>query len=194
MYDKYLAPADSSLMDLYTAFVDSFPKSEYAQAVVQEYNIRSSVPVQRKQPGSNAQEEQQLESDTTAQGPVAQADTTSEERALTPQESKFITGTDGKQLQPANEYFLREDLGFDYPLEALAFHIEDLLYFHIRISFSGEVVELKLINKTPSTELNDRISETVKHTKFDAGRIAPEMYDGWFYYTREVKIPDKLKQ
>ena len=194
MYDRYLAPADSSLMDLYTAFVDSFPRSEYAQAVVQEYNIRSSVPMQRKQPGAGEQEEQQPQSDTTAQTSAAQEDTTSGEQGLTAQDSKFITGTDGKQLQPANEYFLREDLAFEYPLEALAFHIEDWLYFHIRISFSGEVVELKLINKTASTELNDRIIETVKNTKFDAGRIAPEMYDGWFYYKRKVEIPTNLRQ
>jgi len=76
----------------------------------------------------------------------------------------------------------------------VAYNIEDKLYFQIRIDFNGEVVDLKLMNPTQSSELNDRIIKTVQNTKFDAGHIPPELYDHWFYYTYTVTMPPEYKQ
>ena len=83
---------------------------------------------------------------------------------------------------------------FKYPLDAVAYNIEGDLYFHIRIDFLGEVVEVNLLNPTASDELNSRATETVEHSKFDNARIPPEMYDNWFYYKLQVRIPQNLRQ
>jgi len=197
MYDKYLAPGDSSMIFLYKSFADSFPNSEYALAIADEYGIRGEGAQARSRPGSQQQGEQTGEQPVDT-GAYAGQELTDEERAdsilLASPESKFITDEDGNILEPADKYFLRTEVPFEYPLEALAYNIEDKLYFHIRIDFSGEVVELKLMNETASSELNDRVKETVLNTKFDAARIPPELYDHWFYYTYKVQIPSDLRQ
>lgn len=193
-YDHYLAPGDSSLMDLYRNFVDSFPQSEYAQAIADEYGIRSAGMKTVRQNQNQQQEQTEPEADTTA---LAQVDSTGQEGqasdSVSSTVSKFIT-RDGKQLEPANKYFLQEDVPFEYPLEALAWTIEDVLYFQIRIDFSGKVVDFQLMNPTQSQELNDRATETVKNTRFDNGRIPAELFDHWFYYKYEVHPPAQLRQ
>ena len=108
--------------------------------------------------------------------------------------SKFITDPDGKQLPPANEYLLAENVAFQYHLEEVAAMIEYNLYFQIRIDFMGKVEELVFMNPTSSPELNERITETVKNTLFNNGLIPPELYDTWFYYKREVRIPPEYRQ
>lgn len=194
-YDHYLAPGDSSLPDLYRNFVDSFPQTEYAQAIADEYGIRSAAMIPQRQNQNRQQEQQdQPETDSTA---IAQIDSTGqgeqESDSVSSTVSQFIT-KDGKQLEPANKYFLQEDVPFEYPLEALAWKIEDILYFQIRIDFSGKVVDAVLMNPTQSQDLNDRATETVKNTRFDNGRIPADLYDSWFYYRYEVHPPAQLRQ
>lgn len=199
IYDNYLAPGDSSLIDLYGAFVDSFPQSDFAQVIAEEYNIRSTKTTRKTQTGQSQQQQQQdmdeqeidssafaLDDDSTNYDPNAPAPGSAE--------SKFITDADGNILEPAEKYFLREEVEFKYPLEALAYNIEDKLYFHIRIDFMGEVAEAILMNETQSPELNARILEVVRRTFFDNGKIPPDLFDHWFYYTYTVRIPQELRQ
>ncbi len=196
-YDRYLAPGDSVLMDLYRGFVDSFPQSEYAQAIADEYNITTVGMVRQQQ-----QQQQQQVDEQEALADTGQAADTAAEGAgqseIPPDvpivDSKYITGTNGEILEPAKKYFLQHDIPFEYPLEALATGIEDNLYFQIRIDFSGKVVETVLMNPTESPELNEQAERTVKNSRFDAGRIPPELYDNWFYYVLEVRIPAHLRQ
>ncbi len=193
-YDKYLSPGDSSLIDLYSDFVDSFPQTEYAKAIADEYGIRSAAMAPSRRNQTQQQEETEPEADSAM---VAQTDETSPEGqasdSVSSTVSKFIT-RDGKQLEPANKYFLQEDVPFEYPLEALAWTIEDILYFQIRIDFSGKVVDVQLMNPTQSQELNDRVTETVKNTRFDNGRIPADLFDHWFYYKYEVHPPAQMRQ
>ena len=195
VYDKYLTPGDSTLIDKYTAFLDSFPSSPYTAAINEEIGSRagraapatSPAPPKPGQPGI----------DTLATKPGSdslQAVDTARSTQPASADSRFVTDEAGNQLLPAKEYFLREVVPFVYPLEAVAYNIEDKLYFQIRIDFNGEVVDLKLMNPTQSTELNDRIIKTVQNTKFDAGHIPPELYDHWFYYTYTVTMPPEYKQ
>ncbi len=187
IYDNYLARGDSSLLELYGAFVDSFPTTPYAELIASEYSIRPlSMPSQKsqqRQPAAGDEDDRKTNEEfpETAERP----DTAQIQSA----ESQFITDENGNTLPPAKDYFLREDVPFEYPLEAIAFNIQDKLYFRVRIDFAGEVVEVKFMNPTASTELNDRIIRTVENTRFDAGRIPPEMYDQWFYYTYTVVMP-----
>ncbi|MFH1699482.1 MAG: tetratricopeptide repeat protein [Candidatus Zixiibacteriota bacterium] len=196
-YDNYFAPGDSLLIDLYSAFVDSFPQSEFTKFIGSEYRINPSPEIARQIKKRDKPIENPVSPEDAPSGdeqPFASeepADTLSPElKAI----SKFITDADGKQLPPANEYFLAENYAFEYPLEAVAARIEDNLYFQIRIDFTGKVEELVLMNPTSSPELNERISETVKNTLFNNGLIPPELYDTWFYYKREVRIPNEFKQ
>jgi tetratricopeptide (TPR) repeat protein len=196
MFDRYLAPGDSSLIELYRAFADSFPNNEYAQAISDEYGIRSSGAKPRKNLEDLMQDDQ---GDAAIDSSLLASDDSSDLQdpdslPSTSAESKFITDEDGKILEPADKYYLRTNVPFEYPLEALAWNIENKLYFQIRIDFSGEVAEVVLMNETPSNELNERILETVRNTVFDAGRIPPEWYDHWFYYTYMVKIPANMRQ
>jgi len=195
MYDEYLDPGDSSIYIMYKNFVDSFPETEYAQAISNEYNIRTSKVAPARQLDDFMDDEEQEEAVDSSQFASydVPVDTGMGGPGASP-ESQFITGPDGNQLPFANEYFLRENVAFEYPWEAIALRIEDKLYFHIRIDFSGEVAEVILKNPTESSELNERIIETVKNSIFDASRIDPELYDHWFYYTRTVTIPRDRRQ
>ena len=193
-YDKYFAPGDSLLIDMYANFVDSFPETPYTEAITKEYNIRpKKQPTKPKQNEPKESEASEPSETDTNQDGVAEADSTQEDISSSPI-YKFITDADGNELKKANEYFEGELYTFEYPLEAVADRIENVLYFQIRIDFNGEVDEVVPMNPTTSKELNERIIETVKHTKFDATRIPTELYDSWFYYTREVKVPDQYRQ
>lgn len=194
-YDEYFAPGDSALIDLYSAFVDSFPNSPYTDYIADEYKIRPSLQVLRQQREEQQQEEEALQLDEGEPEPEEEVaeETDPNDLAGTP-EYDFITDQDGNELRNANDFLVGEEYQFQYPLEAVAAQIEAKLYFQIRIDFSGEVDEVLLMNETSSPELNDRIIETVKHTKFDASRIPTELYDSWFYYTREVRVPPDLRQ
>ncbi len=194
-YDKYFAPGDSNLIDLYASFVDSFPQSPYTEYIIEEYKIRPSVRITQKQTAVEEEEEEEDEEDPD-QDQITDADSTvTDESGLAgTAEYSFIVDEDGKVLQKANEYRPSENLRFEYPLEALPYRIEPKLYFQIRIDFNGEVDEVKLMNPTDVDELNERIILTVEQTKFDAGLIPPALYDQWFYYTRQIKIPQDYRQ
>lgn len=197
LYDRYLTPGDSTLMDQYANYVDSFPNTEFAKQIEKDYNIRPKAGI--RQASTPAQDQQQSDSteetlstaDSTLLARQGYDSTVIRSQAI----SRFITNDEGDTLLPAQNAYLREDVAFDYPLEALAYNIETTFWFHIRINFSGDVVDA--IMKTPaspSKELNQRIMETVKNTKFDPSRIPPELYDSWFYYTKEVRIPEQYRR
>ncbi|MCK5127856.1 MAG: tetratricopeptide repeat protein [candidate division Zixibacteria bacterium] len=193
-YDKYFAPGDSLLIDLYTSFVDSFPESPYTDYISDEYKIRPRriQPKKSDQPesGETSDEEEYEEGEDELTGEEGYDSEDSQET----KKNRFITDEDGNDLKKANEYFVVENQRFEYPLEAVAYRIEPLLYFQIRIDFKGEVIEVLLMNETESPELNQRIIETIKNTIFDAGRIPAILYEQWFYYTKQITIPPKYKQ
>jgi hypothetical protein len=189
IYDNYLAPGDSSMIDLYGAFVDSFPNSPYTDLIAEQYNIR---PLGYKKEAPVRQSDEipgQQEGDDPSAEDQSVPDTTQEQSA----ESRLISDADGNVLPPANEYYLDTEIPFVYPLQAVAYNIQDKLYFHIRIDFNGEVDELILMNPTASDELNENIRRTVEESRFDAGQIPPELYDHWFYYTYTVIMPQEYR-
>lgn len=198
VFDRYTTIGDSSLIDLYSAFVDSFPNTAYADAISKKYSIQPTGKVEHHKTAKDKQYQEQVVQDSIAAAKTDSAlnanqgmDTTV---AAAEQKSKFITDDNGNVLPPAKQAFLREDTKFEYPQEAVAMNIEATLYFHIRIDFSGAVIDQVLVNPTPSTEINQRILATIKDTHFDVSRIPPEMYGTWFYYTYEVKIPEKYRR
>ncbi|MEZ5360542.1 MAG: tetratricopeptide repeat protein [Candidatus Zixiibacteriota bacterium] len=193
-YDKYFAPGDSALIDLYSAFVDSFPASPYTAFIADEYKIRPSANVLRQQREDQKKTEDALKGETPEQSNEQVEDTTSTSDLYGTPEYSFITDEDGNEMKKANEYFVRSEYTFKYPLEAVSLQIDADLYFQIRIDFNGEVDEVVLKNKTDSPELNEQAIETVKRSKFDPGRIPPELYDTWFYYIFEVRVPAELRQ
>ncbi|MCP4570518.1 MAG: tetratricopeptide repeat protein [FCB group bacterium] len=199
LYDEYLTPGDSLMLNMYMSFVDSFPESEYTLAIGDKYRIfpSSKPPTTRRTGGGEEDDEEAEESAAdSVESDEDDLEFNAEDSSYIPQgaASKFVTGDDGKVLEPAEKYYLSTRMPFKYPLEAVAYNIQGDLYFHIRIDFLGEVVEANLLNPTASEELNTLVLETVKESKFDSGRIPPELYDNWFYYRFKVRMPDTYKQ
>ena len=192
IYGTYLAPGDSTLAEKYEAFVDSFPGTPYSTSLSTQ--IAAFKAPLRKSSAADKKEEEDSTAFASAEADSAAADSTGNALDTLSGVSRFIADEKGNQLPPAQEYFDREEVPFKYPLEAVAYNIEDKLYFHIRIDFSGEVVDVKLMNPTQSQELNTNVIETVKNTKFVSGRIPPELYDHWFYYTLTVTLPPEYRQ
>ncbi len=192
-YDNYLATGDSVLSDLYADYVDSFPQTEYADLIATKYKITPRRVFAKTQKQVDLEEEDQFqdaEDDTTlvADQPI---DTTSSETSAI---SAFITDGDGNQLPPAEEYFLLYERKFEYPIEALPYGIEGVFYFHVRINFDGQVEEFRMINPSPSDELNEVLEKVILQTRFDNGKMPPELYDHWFYFPFEVRIPQSMRQ
>lgn len=190
LFETYLAPDDSANIERYEAFADSFPNTPYsssisAQLAAFKAPLKKSTPIKEEEPEVDSTALAAADS-TVLDSPGSTIDTTGI--------SRFISDEKGNQLPPAQEYFLREEVPFKYPLEAVAYHIEDKLYFHIRIDFSGEVVEVKLVNETQSRELNENVIKTVQNTKFDIGKMPSALFDHWFYYTYTVTIPPEYRQ
>jgi hypothetical protein len=194
LFDEYETPGDSILIDMYANFVDSFPNTEFTEAIVKEYKIRPSQEIiekQKEEDGEGEEEDSLADSDSTA---TADGDQAADTAATQNPFEKFALGPNGERIPPANNLLVAEKISFKYPIEAVHLEFEGKLYFNIRIDFSGEVSEAVLRNPTESEELNQAVRDVIENSTFDIARIPPELYDSWFYYVYTVRLPQEYRR
>ena len=187
--EMYENPEDSSLYFAYANFADSFGQTEYGKAAIKKLAGRP------KFVNPTGKDENIPSADTTAVADAQDADTTgdsTQQRTLTPEEKYFI-GPDGNTLFAVQGSPLRVDREFKYPPAAYTSNFEGFLYFQIRIDPFGDVVDLRLMNPTPSEPLNQEAYETVKVSHWDTRWIPPQLYDSWFVYKYLVQLPRSMK-
>ncbi len=183
MYDN---PGDSSVYYAYVDFLDSFPTGFYVDLV--EQKLRAKTP---KRPVYADVEEDTPADDIAADSTEADTSTTPG-RALTPEERYYI-GPEGARIPKVKEDPMKVDKEFRYPTAAYYLNFAGHFYFQVKIDAFGDVTETKLMNPSPSEELNQEAYETVTVSHFNTAWIPPELFDTWFVYKFYVKPPDVLK-
>ena len=182
MYDN---PGDSTVYFAYVEFLDSFPTGEFANLVEQRITAKPA-----KRPVYTPEEDTistDFAFDTTLTDSTAIT-----ARALTPEE-KYYIDPEGKKIPKVKEDPMKVDREFKYPTAAYYLNFEGYFYFQVKIDAFGDVAEARLMNSSPSEELNLEAYETVLVSHFNTAWIPPELFDTWFVYKFHVKPPDMLK-
>ncbi len=199
--ENYESPGDSSVYFAYQEFADSFPGTEWGLLAKQKLATEApkrQTPRKKDEPADTTKDvadddKQQTDNEKTA--------STS---GYTEQLQSIYIGESGDTLPlfPSNPVQTREL--FVYPTEAYYLEWEGDLYFQIKLDFSGEVLEYRLMTHSGSPELDNRAEITLKSMRFDqldvSAKVAelelqPAAEGGgyWFVYKYRVILPDHLR-
>jgi len=199
--ETYQSPGDSSIYYAYQELVDSFPGTEWASAARQRINYKPSA----HGPGTPTGEA----SDTTAQlagngeNDAAESDT-STSSGITEKLQSIYVGPSGDTLPLFSAKPVQVLEPFIYPTEAYYLEWRGDLYFQIKLDFSGEVQDYKMMTKSASPELDRRAEAAVKSMRFDqldVSKIVAELElkqaaEGggyWFVFKYRVLLPEHLR-
>lgn len=185
--ETYESPGDSSLYFAYADFADSFPRTDLGKEAEKRLSYKPGI---FRQTDDNRDEGAQAKPK-----PAAVADRTidtTEQRTMTTEEKYFI-GPDGDTLMLVQEAPIRVDREFRYPPAAYTLNFEGSLYFQVKIDPFGDVVDLRLMNPSPSPELNQEATEIVALSHFNTGWIPPDKLDSWFVYKYFVALPKSIR-
>ena len=190
--DEFASPGDSSIYYAYTEFVDSFPRTEYAQLANRKINVPART-VQREE----------SEADTAAfairdpRGSEADLELpdgarAEDEKYLTPEEKVYVD-PEGNTIEVVDQGPFRCDLEFIYPASAYSTNFEGDLVFQIKLDAFGEIVDHRLMTPSPSEELDIAVTEVMLNCHWDTGWMEPEEYNTWFVYKYPVRLPSSLQ-
>ncbi len=200
--ENYNSPGDSSLYFAYQEFADSFPGTEWAQLAKKK---TASQPDQKPEKNAIPTDE----ADTAGQ--LAEVEDTTGEEIDTASTSGYTEELQSIYLSESGDtlpLFTAQPVQFRelfvYPTEAYYLAWQGNLYFQIKLDFSGEVLEHRLMSHSPSPELDRRAELTVKTLRFDqldVSKIVAELElepaaEGggyWFVFKYRVFLPDQLK-
>ncbi len=190
--EEYASPGDSSLVYAYAELADSFPASPYGK----EADKKIAPPKRRTPPrdlpsnAGAATESASGPGDTTADTSVTTA--LSDDRFITPEE-KYYIDPEGNSIQEVREGPIRCEKEFIYPPAAYTSNFEGNLYVQIKLDAFGQIVDYRLMNPTPSQEMDMEVREVVMNCRFDTGWIDPEETNFWWIYKYRVVLPSHLK-
>ncbi|MEW5922421.1 MAG: tetratricopeptide repeat protein [Candidatus Zixiibacteriota bacterium] len=186
--ETFMSPGDSSLYFAYAYFADSFPNTEYGKVADKKLTVKPRIIRE------TGEDEDSLfvdaEAGESGDSTLAYDDDTT--KFLTPEEKYFIgpSGTTLFQTQGEPSRFDRE---FRYPPAAYYTNFEGYLYFQVKIDAFGRIEDLRLMNPTPSEELNEEATETVLSAEFPTFWITAELVGSWFVYKYYIPLPSDLR-
>ncbi len=195
--DEYASPGDSSIYYAYSEFVDSFPRTEFAQVANQKINVPERR-VRRDDPDDNSNDTtttisiQDLRAGDEDELKKFEGDN-QDENYLTPEEKVYID-PDGNTIEQVEQGPFRCDQEFIYPASAYSTDFEGSLVFQIKLDAFGEIVDHRLMTPSPSKELDDVVTEVVLNCHWDTGWMDPEEYNTWFVYKYAVRLPAGARQ
>lgn len=186
MTETYESPGDSSLYFAYAYFADSFASTEYGKVADKKLTVKPRIVRE-----GNEEDSIFVEGETGENGDstVVDEDTT---KYMTPEEKYFI-GPNGTTLFQTQGEPSRFDREFRYPPAAYYTNFEGYLYFQVKIDAFGRIEDLKLMNPTPSEELNDEATEAVLSAEFPTFWITADLVGSWFVYKYYIPLPSDLR-
>ena len=199
--ENYESPGDSSVYFAYQEFADSFAGTDWALLAKQKLLTGATQKGPSKKRDEESDSVQTIE-DTLR--PKTDADDTASASGYSDQLQSIYLGESGDTLRlfPNRPQQTREL--FVYPTEAYYLNWEGDLYFQIKLDFSGEVLDYRIMTHSPSPELDNRAELSVKSMRFDQLDVskivadnslepAPEGGGYWFVYKYKVIRPDHLR-
>jgi tetratricopeptide (TPR) repeat protein len=190
--EMYESPGDSSVIFAYSEFVDSFPGSFWASEAKKRTSYHPPPKIATEEMVDSTME-QETESPLASEGEVIgeEEDTAA---YIDPLEALY-TAPDGERAIDLPSYVkpieVRDE--FEYPTEAYAAAWEGDLNFHIKLDFTGEVIDYVLKTYSGIDEIDRRAEEAVASTIFDVSQVRPEEQGVWFLYKFKVALPGHLK-
>ena len=198
--ETYRSPGDSSVYYAYQEFADSFPGTDWARLASQK--IRGQKGTKKDKDKAAADAKKSREIDDTIDG---QEDSEEEEEEVYADPfANIYRGPSGDTLPlfPNEPRLVNEP--FIYPTEAYYLIWEGDLYFQIKLDFSGEVIDYKMMTQSESPELDRRANAAVASSEFDQLDVSKivsdlelkEAAEGggyWFVYKYRVILPDHLR-
>ncbi len=183
--ENYQNPEDSSLYYAYASFADSFPNTEFGRAA------NKILIVKPKQPKPSADT---TNDEAPAYAAMSDSTDTTAQQYLTP-EQKYYIDEDGRKIDNINQDPIKVDRDFKYPASAYTLKFEGnmIMYFQIKINPFGDVEEARLMNPSPSEDLNAEVTDIVKLSHFNTHIIPPEFMNSWFVYKYLVTPPKSLR-
>ncbi|UCD16931.1 MAG: tetratricopeptide repeat protein [Candidatus Zixiibacteriota bacterium] len=183
--ETYDPPGDSSVYYAYSSFLDSFPRDDFTTAAEKKIRLQARP---KRQIFEDVEDSTVVASGETEGDSTAAADST----YLTPEE-KYYIDADGNKIYNVQESPIKVDKEFRYPPAAYYLDFEGYLYVQVRIDAFGDIIDARLMNPTPSEELNEEVMETVYSSHFNTGWIPPELFDTWFVYKYYIQLPSSLR-
>jgi tetratricopeptide (TPR) repeat protein len=187
--DTYENTGDSSLYYAYANFADSFPGTDYGKEASRILIVKPRLSRQTdEQAGIPTQED-------TISPPVAAIDSAdSSGRPLSPEERYYID-PDGKSIININQEPIRRDREFKFPTAAYTqnFTSDFFFIFQIRLDAFGDVEDYRLMNPSPSDELNQEAIEVLLGSHWDMQWIPPNLYNSYHLYKFKVQLPGSMR-
>lgn len=201
--ETYKSPGDSSIFYAYQEFADSFAGTEWAQFAKEKIAAqpeRKVRPRKESEPGDTAATPVVLDDER----PGAARSDTGTTSGYTEQLQAIYIGPSGDTLPLFSAQPVQVREAFVYPTEAFYLEWEGDLYFQVKLDFSGEVRDYKMMTFSTSPELDTRAEQAVKSMRFDqldVSKIVAELElepaaEGggyWFVFKYRVLLPDHLR-
>ena len=191
--ETFESPGDSSVYFAYTEFLDSFPNNDWAREARKKTSASSHVSSRQ-----NVQDTIQ-ENEGEPWGDQFKLDSKEKEKSdeyIDPMAGIYIS-IDGdsilnvdKDVKPSR--FTEE---FEFPVEAYTVDWRQYdFYFQIKLDFSGEVEDYRLMNPTPIEELNIRIERYIAGAEFEVSTMPLEQQGKWQVYKYRFTKPREFNQ
>lgn len=199
--ETYESPGDSSVFFAYQELADSFRGTEWATLAKEKIFVEPEKKTTGRRPVDQKDTVKAIEDIDSLPGKPADTGTTS---GYTEQLQSIYISESGDTLPLFTSQPVQVREPFVYPTEAFYLEWEGDLYFQIKLDFSGEVLEYRLMTHSTSPELDRRAERTVKTLRFDqldVSKIVAELElepaaEGggyWFVFKYRVFLPDHLR-
>ncbi len=187
--DEFANPGgDSSIYYAYSDFIDSFPRSEFAQMADRKINVPERIRREdREESGEElaVTEEEGYAIDVNDLSNPENAE--SDDDVITPEER--IRMRDGEILPEVEQGPYRCDEEFIYPPSAYASAFEGDLLYQIKLDAFGEISDFQLMTTSGVKELDEVVTEVLRNCHWNTGWMEPEQYNTWFIYKYRVILP-----
>ena len=192
--EEYASPGDSSVINAYTALIDSFPNSYWGREARKRVEY---VPPKKQPEGDSTRGGEEGPAIATSYG-SQEAEGGEEEDSVTTYSQaleQVYIGPNGETIpgMPPTMVPIRTEEEFIYPTEAYLEGWEGPIYFQVLLDFSGEVVDHIIKMRSPNEEINIRAEETVASMTFDVTQLPEELEGTYLVYKYMVYKPEHLR-
>ena len=196
--ETYQSPGDSSVYYAYQEIADSFPGTEWAVLARQKIRSQRGNIIVKDESAKDTAKSTEIDDALPGEENLRVDEDYADPFAA------IYKGPSGDTIPLFSAAPILVNEPFVYPTEAYYLEWSGDLYFQIKLDFSGEVIDFKMMTNSESHELDRRAREAVASMEFDpldVSKIVSELdlteaAEGggyWFVFKYRVLLPDHLR-